>query len=181
MLTLREVGERTATARDVHSFWSSVLAALDYNEYDTPFVLLYSLAEDDGLEGSSVTDSGSSSGIRQCHLEGALGVPKGHVAAPEAMDLRASMDGFAPVFRDAIVKGQTLVLDPNEHDGVARLIEGLEWRGFGDPSKLLVVVPIHPTTGENTLGFLVLGVSYILAGKKRLGRKIYGSAARDTT
>ena len=34
MLTLREIGERTAAARDVKSFWEEVLAALECNEYD---------------------------------------------------------------------------------------------------------------------------------------------------
>ena len=36
MLTLREIGERTAAARDVKAFWVQVLGALDMNEYDTP-------------------------------------------------------------------------------------------------------------------------------------------------
>lgn len=36
MLTLREIGERTASARDVKGFWNEVLAALRLNEYDVP-------------------------------------------------------------------------------------------------------------------------------------------------
>lgn len=36
MLTLREIGERTASARDVKAFWGQVLCALESNEYDTP-------------------------------------------------------------------------------------------------------------------------------------------------
>lgn len=39
------------------------------------------------------------------------------------------------------------------------LIDGLEWRGFGEPCKLAVVCPIRPTTAENVLGFLVIGIS----------------------
>ena len=39
------------------------------------------------------------------------------------------------------------------------LIDGLECRGFGDPCRAAVVCPIHPTTGESILGFLVLGVN----------------------
>jgi hypothetical protein len=38
MLTLREIGERTAIARDVKAFWGQVLGALELNEYDTPYV-----------------------------------------------------------------------------------------------------------------------------------------------
>ena len=33
MLTLREIGERTAAARDVKGFWEEVLHALRFNEY----------------------------------------------------------------------------------------------------------------------------------------------------
>ena len=43
MLTLREVGERTATARDVKGFWGEVLESLKCNDFDTPFVMVYSL------------------------------------------------------------------------------------------------------------------------------------------
>jgi len=46
MLTLREVGERTAAARDIKGFWDEVLGALECNDLDTPFALLYSIAED---------------------------------------------------------------------------------------------------------------------------------------
>jgi hypothetical protein len=31
MLTLREVGERTASAREVKGFWSQVIKGLEYN------------------------------------------------------------------------------------------------------------------------------------------------------
>lgn len=159
MLTLREVGERTASARDVRGFWAAVLAALDCNEYDTPFVMLYSLAEDDSFDTNSATESSISGGPRQCYLEGALGVPLGHAAAPSAMDLRTGSEGFAPKFRDAMMQDQALVLNIEEDYELAALLSGLDWRGFGDPARKVVICPIHPTTGENTLGFLVIGVN----------------------
>lgn len=159
MLTLREVGERTATARDVRAFWAAVLAALNCNEHDSPFLLLYSLAEDDSSEDNSVTESSNGGGVRQCYLEGSLGVPTDHPAAPPTMDLRGGSEGFAPIFRDAMSSNQTMVLDAEQDQRLAGLLEGLDWRGFGDPSRLVLVSPIHPTTGENTLGFLVLGVN----------------------
>ena len=54
MLTLREVGERTATARDVKAFWEQVLLALTENEMDTPFILLYSVADENDSDSSSL-------------------------------------------------------------------------------------------------------------------------------
>ncbi|KAI7560757.1 hypothetical protein KC346_g22484, partial [Hortaea werneckii] len=158
MLTLREVGERTASARDVKGFWSQVLGAFDFNEYDSPFLLLYSVMDDTDSDASSM-HSASVLGARQCSLEGALGVPQGHIAAPAQIDLRSGMEGFGPVFREVMKTDKPVLLDVGSKDLPAKLLDGLEWRGFGDPVRTVVVCPIHPTTGENTLGFLVLGVN----------------------
>jgi signal transduction histidine kinase/CheY-like chemotaxis protein len=185
MLTLREVGERTATARDVKGFWKQVAEALDYNPFDTPFVLLYSVSDDSDSDSSSMHSS-SLLGTKSCYLEGALGVPAGHPAAPDCMELKTSMEGFCPIFRD-VMKTEKPVLLPVaglgdeevvqnydfdssgfSHKIVATekgpelapsMLDGIQWRGFGDPCRSVVVCPIHPTTGESTLGFLVLGVN----------------------
>src|SRR3954447_1398331 len=53
MLTLREVGEKTALARDVKSFWSYFLQGLGPNTFDTPFMLVYSVTEDSDSDTSS--------------------------------------------------------------------------------------------------------------------------------
>jgi PAS domain S-box-containing protein len=158
MLTLREIGERTAAARDVKAFWSQVLASFDFNELDSPFVLLYSVTEDNESDSSSIT-SNSVFSSRQCLLEGALGVPEGHQAAPRQIDLRAGMDGFGPVFREVMKTDKPLLLEVGNRELPQSLLEDLDWRGFGDPVTAVVVCPIHPTTGESVLGFLVLGVN----------------------
>lgn len=163
MLTLREVGERTAAARDINGFWNEVLAALECNEFDTPFVLLYSLhsdlhSETDGDDSS--THSTSVTNSRQCYLEGALGVPIAHPASPDTIDLQSS-EGFVPVFREVMKTNRSKVLDIGDGEGNIPqvLVGGLEERGFGDPLKSVVVCPIHPTTGDSTLGFLVMGIN----------------------
>jgi len=159
MLTLREVGERTATARDVKSFWEQVGLALETNEYDTPFVLLYSVSDDNDSDSSSIHSS-SLLGTKQCFLEGALGVPKGHPTAPEQLELKTSMEGFGPVFREVMKTDKPVVLEVGSADLPAEMMEGMEWRGFGDPCRAVVICPVHPTTGDSaTLGFLVMGVN----------------------
>lgn len=185
MLTLREVGERTATARDVKGFWEQVSQALDSNEFDTPFVLLYSVNEESDSDSSSIHSS-SLIGSKQCNLEGSLGVPTGHPAAPAQMELKSCMEGFAPVFREVMKMDKPVLLrvadsedafDPNSNSSVIpslshedsntiigpdlepSMLEGIEWRGFQDPCQSIVVCPVHPTTGELILGFLVLGVN----------------------
>ncbi|KAF1851422.1 uncharacterized protein K460DRAFT_272704 [Cucurbitaria berberidis CBS 394.84] len=158
MLTLREVGERTAIAREVKGFWDQVLLALTENEFDTPFVMLYSVNEDNDSDSCSLHSS-SLLGAKHCYLEGSLGVPTGHPAAPEMIDLKEGQDGFGPVFREVMKTDKPVVVSIGSGDLPHAMMEGLEWRGFGDPCRDVVICPIHPTTGETNLGFLVMGIN----------------------
>ncbi|KAK0919725.1 hypothetical protein LTR91_021980 [Friedmanniomyces endolithicus] len=160
MLTLREVGERTASARDVKGFWAAVLGSFEFNTHDSPFLLLYSVTDEYDSDASSV-HSNSVTGTRQCWLEGALGVPEGHVSAPEQVDLRAGAEGFGPVFREVMSTDKPILLEVGGKELPEELLQGLEYRGFGDPVRAVVICPIHPTTGDggSILGFVVLGVN----------------------
>lgn len=158
MLTLREVGERTASARDVNSFWSQVLGSFEFNEYDSPLLLLYSVENEQDSDSSSM-HSNSVLATRQCKLEGALGVPEGHPAAPNYIDLKAGQEGFGPAFREVMKTDKPVLLDVGSKDLPRSLLENLDFRGFGDPVRSVSICPIHPTTGESILGFLVLGVN----------------------
>ncbi|KAF1914208.1 hypothetical protein BDU57DRAFT_478050 [Ampelomyces quisqualis] len=158
MLTLREVGERTAIARDIKGFWDQVLMALTENECDTPFILLYSVSDENDSDSSSLY-SNSLLGVKHCFLEGSLGVPPGHQSAPEQIDLKEGNEGFGPVFREVMKTDKPVVVSIGSGDLPQTMMDGLEWRGFGDPCRDVVICPIHPTTGETILGFLVLGVN----------------------
>jgi PAS domain-containing protein len=158
MLTLREIGERTASARDVKAFWAQVMGAFDYNQVDSPFMLLYSVIDDVDSDASSMHSS-STFAAKPCHLEGALGVPEGHQCAPEYLELRNGMEGFTQVFREVSHTDKPALVEIGTDGLPESLLHGLDWRGFGDPCTSVVVCPIHPTTGEAVLGFLVLGVN----------------------
>ena len=158
MLTLREVGEKTGSARDLKSFWQQCLRGLEYNEHDSPFVLLYSVTDDSDSDSSSM-HSNSNMGVKQCVLEGSLGIPIGHPAAAPVVDLRNGSEYFAGVFREAIKGDQPIFLSIDEGTLDAKFLEGIEWRGFGDPCIAAVCCPVHLTGGESTLGFLVMGVN----------------------
>jgi len=103
--------------------------------------------------------SGSLSAAPQCILEGYLGVPDGHRAAVSPLDLKTSDEGFAPYLRESMKTDRPVLLTTEDGTLSYDLIEGLQWRGFGDPCRAAVVCPIHPTTGESILGFLVMGVN----------------------
>ncbi|KAI9731534.1 MAG: hypothetical protein M1834_004654 [Cirrosporium novae-zelandiae] len=158
MLTLREVGEKTASARELKGFWVQVLRGLEYNARDAPFALLYSVSDDMDSDTSSIHSS-SMLGTKQCILEGSLGVPDGHPAAVAQIDLKTGMEGFATSFRESMKTDRPTLLQIQDGSLQAELLDGIEWRGFGDPCTSVVVCPIHPTTGESVLGFLVMGIN----------------------
>ena len=158
MLTLRECGEKTASARDLKSFWQQCLKGLEYNEYDATFVLLYSMTDELDSDTSSI-HSNSHMGVKQCVLEGSLGIPEGHPAAVPTVDLRNGTDYFAQVFREASKGDCPIVLSLEDGTLDADLLEGVELRGFGDPCRAAVCCPIHLTGGENTIGFLIMGLN----------------------
>ena len=159
MLTLREIGERTAAARRISDFWGHLVRGLEYNEYDAPLVMVYSLQEEPSETESA---SGSSSTLpfsKLCRLEGALGIGPGHRAAPELINLRTERAGFAPAFRHALMKNKPVVLQAEDGTLDISTLQGIQWRGHGEPSKVVIVSPIQPTTGESTLGFLVMATN----------------------
>jgi PAS domain S-box-containing protein len=158
MITLREIGERTAPARDVKGFWKEVLAALDLNEHDTPFAMLYSVQDEADSDASSIHSSSAMTN-RQCVLEGTLGVPENHRAAASCFDLKTGMEGLGPVFREVMKTDKPVLLEVGTKDLPADLLEGLGGRGYDDSCRNVVICPIHPTTGETVLGFLVMGVN----------------------
>ena len=159
MLTLREVGERTAAAREVRGFWGQVLQGLDSNEFDTPFVLLYSVSDDSESDGSSIY-SCSNGALKQCILEGTLPpLPPDHPAAPPQIDLKGGVEGFGRVFYEAMSTDRPVLLELETGTLDESLMQNMEWRGFGEMPRAAVVCPIHPTTGESIIGFLVMGIN----------------------
>ncbi len=160
MLTLREIGEKTSQAVDVHQFWAQVCKGLEFNVYDVPFALIYSVSEGTESEVSSM-HSGSMVNPPQIVLEEPWAFPESHPAAVSSIDLRTSEEGFAPYMRAAMGEPDAaIVLDRDQGTLPDSLIDGLAWRGFGDPCRTVVVFPVHPTTGMETIvGFIVLGVN----------------------
>lgn len=158
MQTINAIGEHTGAAKTVKQFWKLVLESLEQNPRDVPFAIVYSVGEDDDGEFSSAASETSIS-MKSCHLEGSLGVPEGHTAAPPQLDLRRSREGFVPSFREAMRTREPTLLRVRDGTLPEALLEGIKWRGFGEPCKEAVIFPVRPTTADNVLAFLVLGVN----------------------
>ncbi|KAI9739015.1 MAG: hypothetical protein M1818_005329 [Claussenomyces sp. TS43310] len=161
MHLLRNLGDGTALARTVNEFWKKALDKLKEEHFDVPVALLYSVSDDSGDSDSSSHSSTAASAISQkvCVFEGSLGIPQGHPAAPARLDLRHGTGGFAMFFRDA-----TRTLEPTRlcmEDGTLpeSLLEGIKWRGFKEPCRDIIILPVRPTTSDNVLGFLLIGIN----------------------
>ncbi|KAG5918055.1 hypothetical protein E4U61_002138 [Claviceps capensis] len=160
MHTLREIGEKVAAATMVTAFWPQLLAGLDYNEFDLPFALVYSVKEDTESEASSLHSS-SLAPSSQLNLEGSLGISANHVAAPAILDFKFSDDGFAPYMRQSLsTGGSPVVLSAKAGTLPTHLLQNIDWRGSRHPCTTIVVFPVIPTTTKEAVaGFIVLGAN----------------------
>ncbi|KAF2111100.1 aerobic respiration control sensor protein arcB [Lophiotrema nucula] len=156
--TLRQLGERLAEARSIKHFWTCVLDGLQDNHSDVPFALLYSIADSDDADTASHS-SDSTISLKSCLLEGSIGIPSGHPASPPKLDLKRSKDGFVPAFREAMRTREPTLLHTRNGTLPEALLQGIQWRGYGDPCKEVIIIPVRPTNGENIFAFLLIGVN----------------------
>jgi PAS domain S-box-containing protein len=155
---LNRLGERTSHAKTVKQFWSSVLDALEENRFDIPFALLYSVGDNEDADHSSMS-SGSTMSLKSCFFEGSIAIPDRHPAAPHQLDLKRSREGFVPAFREAMRSREPTLLHSRDGTLPDALLEGIQWRGFGDPCREAIIFPVRPTNGETVMAFLLLGVN----------------------
>lgn len=158
MQTINKVGEHVASAKTVKQFWTLLLEGLEHNHRDVPFALLYSVGDGEDEDRSSMS-SGSTMSLMSCHLEGSIGIPLGHPAAPEQLDLEHSREGFIPSFRTSMRTREPTTLHMRDGTLPEELLEGITWRGFGDPCREAIIFPVRPTNGDTVMAFLLLGVN----------------------
>ncbi|KAI4617590.1 uncharacterized protein J4E87_008226 [Alternaria ethzedia] len=151
---LLKVGQLTSKARSTKSFWHSLADAVRPFEYDFPAAVLYSQCE---LHDMAETDISPRGALSKCTLEWAIGYKPNHPAIPPQLDL-SSDDGLARAMRDAASDGTALMYQEKEGILPQSLYHDLEKRGFGDPLKHFIVVPIR-TYDETIVGYLLLGLN----------------------
>ncbi|KAJ4322981.1 hypothetical protein N0V94_002136 [Neodidymelliopsis sp. IMI 364377] len=157
MHMLRYLGERLNATRTVKEFWKRVLEGLEHNLHDVPFALLYSIVDNDDADTASHS-SDSTISLKSCLLEGSIGIPEGHAASPRKLDLKRSQEGFVPAFREAMRTREPTMLQTRDGTLPESLLEGITWRGYGDPCKEAIIFPVRPTNGEMIFAFLLVGV-----------------------
>lgn len=147
--TLVRLNECTTAAPDLNHFWNMTLEALKHDEHDVPFAILYAMHD----KRMAAETAGISTTSKTCYLQGSIGVPQGHPAAPAVLDFGSSADGFSPMMR-ALLDTRL----PTHYESLPdSLTEGLLLRGFGDVPKAAIICPIYPTSSDEILGYLILG------------------------
>lgn len=155
---LRYLGECLNATKTVKQFWRRVLESLEHNHVDVPFALLYSIVDSDDADTASHS-SDSTISLKSCHLEGAIGIPAGHPASPQKLDLKRSQEGFVPAFRAAMRTREPTTLQTRDGTLPESLLEGIDWRGYGDPCKEAIIFPLRPTNGDNVYAILLIGIN----------------------
>jgi PAS domain-containing protein len=155
--TILELSEELPQARNADSYWTLATKVLSRNDKDISFGLLYSADADPDDSASSKTQASGHN--HQCTLRGSFGLPEGSPAGPNHLDIRKDY-GFTPYFRQAMLTGKPITVHFDQDSRAADLVQGVQWRGFGDPCRAAVIFPLRPTSlKEDILGFVVIGLN----------------------
>ncbi|KAG9852617.1 putative histidine kinase-like protein M3YPp, partial [Aureobasidium melanogenum] len=137
-----------AAVPDFHhtNVWAHIVDACRSFERDVPMLLVYS------------ADLVLSQRSEHCtlRLEGSLGIHDQHEQTLRNVDLENPAHPLAPAFRSSKALCHPIVLDTSTHT-LTQFRQDVQWRGWPEPSSLLVVMPIF-TNGLIT-GFMVMGLN----------------------
>jgi hypothetical protein len=159
--TLLELSQEISQAHDSISYWYHAIQVLSRNGRDLPFVLLYSAQAGDSKKETDES-SDSASNHHQCALQGSIGLPNESPADLTQFSLNED-HGFVPYFEQALIARQPTVINLEQDSEAAKLTQGIQWQGFGDPCREAVVCPLHsPSLDKTVLGFIVIGISKLL-------------------
>lgn len=135
---LREMGQKVTSARATYEYWSLVISALQEAELDIPGCVAYGFRE----AGSQVLG-----------VVGQIGLNQGHEFFPDTLDLNDLSDYGLEGYLHRVLAGETVII---EHEEVLSVFAR---RGWGDPLKKAVLVPITPSTTRPPQGVLILVLS----------------------
>ncbi|THV79850.1 hypothetical protein D6D29_06570 [Aureobasidium pullulans] len=183
--TLIDIGNHAGIARDMRQYWDAVLKGFENNIWDVPYAIAYEFHNDkerdsESYNGSenrsnsrtrsnrsaSFSESVSSSGRitipRACSLAGVIGKPMTHV--PLILNVSIEEEGFHQVVKKAISSGEPVRLEIAHEKTPEWLKSNAQGRAFEEPIRHAVVMPIRPTTrndteGLNAIGFVVIGLN----------------------
>lgn len=123
-----------------------LMNSLALSERDFPLAFVYSAQEDSKL------------GKCRLKLQCGIGLPEnGHALVPSELELYEGHAGFIPYLRKAKSKDAALVIHQNDGTLPEQLVDGFNWKGFGETSRSLAFLPL--STSDRLLGMLVVGLN----------------------
>jgi PAS domain-containing protein len=132
---LREMGQKTASARSTGEYWRIVISALQDGELDVPGCVVYGMDNDD------------------LAVVGQIGLNGGHQFFPLKLDTEnLSNDGFEVFLQEAL---QRTGITFEDHE----ILSLFEHRGWGDPLKKAVIAIVRPSASRKPQGVLFLVLS----------------------
>jgi PAS domain-containing protein len=183
--TLIDIGNHAGVARDMRQYWDAVLKGFETNIWDIPYAIAYEFHNDHDPEGSSTTGSNGRSGSRSrsnrsgsfsesvsssgritipraCSLAGVIG--RCMTEVPLGLDVALEEPGFHQVVKKAISSGEPIRLEIAHEMTPDWLKSDAPGRAFEELITHAVVMPIRPTTrndseGLNAIGFVIMGLN----------------------
>jgi PAS domain-containing protein len=158
--TVRCLNRQLSGSKSIKDLWRRIILGIKDADKDIPLALLYSvadqrLASQRSKSPNSSEPNGPASTI--CILEGSIGIPTGHVLAPESLDLDNDDNSLVPKMKKAMREMKPVVGQISER--ALEMYERIEWRGHGVPATQVVVCPIIPTDSNNVLAFLIIALN----------------------
>ncbi|KAJ4390769.1 hypothetical protein N0V93_004367 [Gnomoniopsis smithogilvyi] len=156
MTFLLSVSAELAGSKEPKEFWESLERALESSPHEVPFSLMYSARKS---LNEKLSTSEKHITREKWVLEGSIGYPLDTLASiPKILspDGDAAQD-FIPHFFDLVHDPEPTLLRRFDGSLPENLINKVQSRAFGDRCEAALLIPIR-STGENVLGFLLLGV-----------------------
>ncbi|KAH7093593.1 putative histidine kinase HHK11p [Paraphoma chrysanthemicola] len=156
---LVDLGSQTAKATTLQSFWDIAQHTLTLHDKDVPIALLYSADVQPYSEVGSVSSPGSIPTIEAYKLEGTIGLTLGHSMAPLSINIQSEGPALQPFLAQAAKSRKATVVRLEELGLTECELAEIEWKGYGEPCRTIIICPLLPTTGEQVEGFFILGTN----------------------
>ncbi|KAH8669640.1 putative histidine kinase M3YPp [Tricladium varicosporioides] len=156
MAFLLRLGQYISSSREPKEFWQQLLHGLEPDHLDLPFALLYSAGWDvnENLSETSEVSHGS----RSWNLEGLIRVSEGPSIIPARLSSDEDMSHFLPDLPELLKEDSSKVLRTADKTLPKAVADNLQANSGDFSYDSAVLLPIR-STGDTTLGFLILGIN----------------------
>jgi hypothetical protein len=154
---LLDLSQELPRARDSDTYWEHAKQVLSRNPKDIPFALFYSTETDDRVPGSTSTNRAADEQY-QYALRGSIGIHGDLSAGLSRLDFRQD-HGLIKYFKQAAVADKPLTIDLAQSSETSQLAQEVQLQNADDACGTAVICPLHLTSSETILGFMVLGLS----------------------